>query len=523
VPIPDIIEFVSTRPWLALSLSSAQRALLKVIYGLPLDDEETDLYHLCTGRQAAYQEGHPFSEVTVIAGRRAGKDSRIACPILLYESVFGGFESQLSTGERGVIPLVAQDERGAKVAFGYVQSYLVENALLRRMVAEELKYELRLTNRMSIVIFACTAKALRGYSIPAAVMDEAAFFRSESGATVDYEVQAAIRPAGISFPQQRLLKITTPSMKAGIVWDDFTNYFGKEDPDVLVWQASTALMNPTISEVRLAREARVDLLRYAREYDAIFADATEGAIPGPWIDAAIVEDRAMLPPVDGKRYLAAVDPSGGAADEFALCVIHVENGKFIQDLQRAWAGSRHRKVDLAATCQEIAALIKPFGLARVTGDSYAGNWAVQEFQRANVLYEPFFGGSSTEAYKQLIPYMMQERVEILDDSVLIRQLRLLERRNRIGGKPPIITHPKGSHDDRACALAFAVASLAKSLAPATDIGHYARPGWEVGAPGASPTSGDPESRRMWRELRSDAPAASFWRGTDARPRARLFG
>ena len=520
--LPDIIDFVTNPTWLGLKISLPQETLLRAIYGLPLTDEQHECFTACTGRSV--YPGTPFSEATVIAGRRSGKDSRIATPVVLYEAFFGGHEHKLSIGERGVIPIVAQDERGSSIAFNYLSSYVMDHRLLSKMVAELLKSELRLTNRMNLVCFACTAKALRGYSIPAAVMDEVAFFRSESGATVDGEVQRAIRPAGVSFPYQRLIKISTPSAKAGVLWDDFSRAYGQDDPDLLVWQAATRLMNPTITEERLAPEARRDVFNFTREYEALFSDETEGAIPGPWIDAAIVPDRVALPPVDGYHYLAAVDPSGGAADEFTLAVMHVKDGRFIIDLLRGWAGSRHGRVDLAATIHEIADLIKPYGLARVTGDHYAGEWVAQEFRRANVLYVPF-EGSSTDAYKETIPYFAQLRVELPDDPVLDRQFRLLERRNRIGGKPPVITHPKNGHDDRSCAVAYGIASLARSLSPACDIGTYARPGWEVGTPGTSPTSVDSDSRRMWRELRSDAPAASFWgRDGEAQPsRRRFFG
>jgi len=517
VSVPSIVDFVTHPHYLGLALSTPQTALLKAIYGLDLTDEEGDLFRQCTGRES-YKPGHAFGEVTVIAGRRAGKDSRIACPIALYEAVFGGYEQQLHKGERGLIPLIAQDERSTRVAFTYIRDYLITSPALRTLLAEEFRYELRLVNHLAIIAFACTAKSLRGYSIPAAVMDEVAFFRSESGATVDYEVQRSIRPAGVSFEQQRLIKISTPHVKGGVIWDDYASYFGQDNPDCLVWQASTALMNPSIKGERLAKAARVDQHHYAREYEALFSDASEGAIPSAWIDAAIVEGRAALAPVDGAHYLAAVDPSGGSFDEFALSVVHIDNGKFIQDLHRAWAASRFQKVDLSAICQEIADLIRPYGLARVVGDHYAGKWVEQEFRRVNVSYIPWTGTKS-DAYKEMIPFFAQLRIEILDETVLIRQLRLLERRLRLGGKPPIIDHPKGGHDDRANALAVAVATLAKSMAPALDIGHYARPGWERGE--ATTTEIDAASQRMWDELFGRPAAGNFWgrRGeTDDRDR-----
>jgi hypothetical protein len=63
----------------------------------------------------------PFAEATVIAGARAGKDSRIAAPIACLEAIFGRHPRHLTRGERGVIPIVAQDQRATKIAFGYIR------------------------------------------------------------------------------------------------------------------------------------------------------------------------------------------------------------------------------------------------------------------------------------------------------------------------------------------------------------------------------------------------------------------
>jgi hypothetical protein len=111
--IPTIIEFVTRPEFLGLALSLAQATLLKAIYGLPLMAEELEIWRLCTGRD--WYPGVAFEEVTVIAGARDGKDSRIACPIALYEAVFGGHEARLARGERGIIPPVARGVRRLRV------------------------------------------------------------------------------------------------------------------------------------------------------------------------------------------------------------------------------------------------------------------------------------------------------------------------------------------------------------------------------------------------------------------------
>ena len=163
---PDIIEFVTDPQLLGLSVSPAQETLLRAIYGLPLSDHQTALWHLCTNRSE--YPGRPFSETNVLGGARGGKDSRIAAPMVCYEAVLGGHDQQVAKGERAVIPLVAQDARASKIAFAYIRDYLTSSPMLRSQVDDVLTAEILLTNGVSIQCFPSTLRSLRGWSIPAA-------------------------------------------------------------------------------------------------------------------------------------------------------------------------------------------------------------------------------------------------------------------------------------------------------------------------------------------------------------------
>ena len=158
--VPDIVEFVTDPALLGLSLSEAQETLLRAIYALPLSEEQLGLYRLCTGRESP--PAAPFAETTVVAGARAGKDSRIAGPVVVYEAVFGGHERHLARGERAMIPLVAQDQRATKIAFGYIRDYITRSPLLASMVEEVLATEIALTNAVTIACFPSTLRSLRG-------------------------------------------------------------------------------------------------------------------------------------------------------------------------------------------------------------------------------------------------------------------------------------------------------------------------------------------------------------------------
>ncbi len=68
------------------------------------------------------------------------------------------------------------------------------------------------------------------------------------------------------------------------------------------------------------------------------------------------------------------------------------------------------------------------------------------------------------AYLELEAAFAQGAIQILDHPSLLRELKNLERRNRVGGKT-VIDHPSGGHDDHANALALACARVASRGTP----------------------------------------------------------
>lgn len=247
-------------------------------------------------------------------------------------------------------------------------------------------------------------------------------------------------------------------MKGGILFEDFRRAWGQDDPDLLVWRAASTLMNPTLTPERLERERRLDPVRFAREYLAEFADDVDSFLPTAWVETAVKRDRHELPPQDGIRYAAAVDPSGGGADAFTLALVHVEGGKerrVVQDVMRSWSRSRTSTVDLAGAVKEIAGLMKHYRVTRVVGDRYSGEWVRQAFGQNGIKYD-VAQLDRTAAYIEAEALFAQGRIDLLDHPTLIRELRNLERRERPGGKP-MIDHPSGAHDDHANALALAAA------------------------------------------------------------------
>ena len=414
---PNIIDF--TTRVLGLSLSLTQRTLLKSMYGLAFNFEERAIYSACTGRGDSYP-ANAFPETTVIAGARSGKDSRIAVPTVLYEVACGGHEKHLARGEQGVICCIAQDTYGAGILGGYLRGHFGENPLLKELLIDEpLEREIRLKNRMKIVLFPSTQTATRGWSIPLAVMDELGFWRLEGSSNSDIEIQQSIRRGQIAFPGKKLLKISTPFIKGGVLFDDFKNFYGQPQQDVLVWRASSSLMNPSLDNGNLEREQRLDPQRFEREYMAEFIDDISAWIPGAWVESAVtkgIEKRAPRPPW---QYVSTVDQSGLRTDEFTHCVSHLEKNLFVQDFLRAWHATGRGFSDLDSVVKSICEVSAAYGCKTVIGDQASESWVGQKFAEHGMGFRVSEKNTS-ECYLASEVFFATGRVELLDDAIQTR-------------------------------------------------------------------------------------------------------
>src|SRR5262249_33551501 len=264
-----------------------------------------------------------YGECTVIAGARSGKDSRLAAPIVLYEAIFGGHDLKAAKGETPIVALVAQDARAVQIAFGYIKDYLLHSPMLKSLLdGEPLTTSLKLTNGVTIMCFPSTLRSMRGYSICCACMDELAYFALEGQADSDKAIEDSITRGMVNFTNPKLIKISTPWLKSGVLYRDYNDGFGKDSADILVWQASSQLMNPSMSTTILSRARRRDSAMYAREFGALFVDDLQSFLPQPWIDAADMKGTFGITPVASLDYIGVIDAMSGGSDTFTFSAGH---------------------------------------------------------------------------------------------------------------------------------------------------------------------------------------------------------
>jgi hypothetical protein len=454
--------FRASRSW------DAWKTMLRAFFGLPPGPGDMERYQRHTKR-SQWPSSRP-RELWLICGRRAGK-SRIIAAVGSYLAAWGDYSQHLAPGEYATVPIIAADRKEARTIMGYISAFLKVPAVPVRILApEEVKPTtemIYLSNRAVIEIHTSNFRTVRGYTLVAAICDEIAFWRSEeTSRNPDREILRALRPGLATIPGAPLLCLSSPYAKRGELWNTYRDYFGRDDPSVLVWQAESSEMNPTLDRDFIRREIERDPEAARSEWLGQFRDDVTGFVPVERLRACVDVGVTERPPQQGVYYRATVDPSGGIDDSMTLCIYHQDarTGNLVVDLLR----EARAPFSPAEVVRDFAAHLAAYGVASVVGDRYGGEWPRERFAEHGIVYH-VADESKHRAYMHLLAAVMDGRVRLLDNARLLGQIESLERRARaVGGD--IVDHPPGGHDDVANVVA-----LATMCTPIPEVAFHPEP------------------------------------------------
>ncbi|MDT8372223.1 MAG: terminase family protein [Gammaproteobacteria bacterium] len=434
---------------------NAWRALLAGFEGLPLDDAELAIWQRLTGRESA-----PITaadELWLAMGRRGGK-SFIAAFLAVLIACFRDHASRLSVGEVATVLVISADRKQARTVFRYVTGFLHSNPMLEALISREDKESIELNNRCVIEIGTASFRSTRGYSLAAVIADEIAFWRNEESANPDREIINALRPA-LATLNGKLIALSSPYSKKGELWEHFRRYYGQDHHSIIFAKASSKLMNPTLRDRVIEQAKERDLAAALAEYEAEFRNDIESFIDVEVLHRASRSEPETVPHRAGNRYFAFADPNGGGADGYALAIGHKEkSGKVIIDLV-----TERTRCNPANVTEEYAGILKRYGITRITGDRYAGEWVSNEFRRHGIGYI-FADKNRSEIYLDCLAMLNAGQIELPPNDKIIRQFQNLERRTSRVGRDTI-DHPKGLHDDLANAVAGASVVVGQKKIP----------------------------------------------------------
>ena len=430
--------------WFGTETWAVWRVFLASLFALKMTGEQEAMYGRFTGRVTLPQE--PAKEAWVVVGRRGGK-SLVAALTATFLACFKDYSELLAPGEVATVMVIAADRRQARVVMRYIAGFLESAPMLASMITKRTQEAIHLNNRVVIEIHTCNFRAIRGYTIAGVVCDEIAFWRSEDSANPDAEILNAIRPGMATIRGGLLLCISSPYARRGALWEAYKNHYGKDGDSVLVWQADTASMNPSVDPQIIADAYRDDEAVAAAEYGGEFRRDIETFVAREAIEAVVVPGRYELPPVSEIRYRAFVDPSGGTADSMTLAVGHREDGRIVLDVLR----ESKPPFSPEQVVREYSSLLDRYRIHAVTGDRYGGDWPREQFRNSGIRYD-VSDLVKTDLYRELLPSINSARIELLDHPRMVSQMLGLERRTARGGRDSIDHGPQG-HDDLANVVA----------------------------------------------------------------------
>ncbi|MGI0080201.1 MAG: phage terminase large subunit [Nitrososphaerales archaeon] len=418
----------------------------------------------------------PSKNIVVCAARRIGKSLVMANKALWYAFSHPGTSTLI----------VASTQRQSMLMFDKLLDYISSAPLLEESVVRKTRTLLSFTNGSRIVALPCgkTGATIRGENAHMIIVDEAAF--------VPEDVILSVMMPMLATTDGTMIMISTP-------WDKSHFFFRAFNMPLWSKHRFKTADNPLVKKEYLAQQ--LEMLgerRFRQEYWAEFVDDESTYFPMNILRPAIHvcqirdgEQTCKFCSMFGEGTLpkdelyAGYDP-GGMTDPAALVVIQkiqkqaintenekaTEKGVDEQELKPAFrvvltktfatdqkkTGSNNEGDVYSKFNVEIADLHKRSPFRRLMVDSTGiGSPIISHCKELGLPVEGMnmHRRNQEEIFSNLRILLERRKLELPDNMNLLSSLNcIVSERNRIGGY--IFTHPSGTNDDLAYALALAV-------------------------------------------------------------------
>ena len=431
------------------------RILLIAAAGEALNEDERPTFTALTGRER--EPGELVEVMLTVAGRRSGKTKAMSV-FCTWLAACVDWSDCLSLGERAACLFLSPVERQASVAHDYCAAMIDSVEMFAAQVVNRTASVIELHNRIDLRTEAANWRHNRGSTCIAICLDKSAFFHGDASSNSDAEIVTALKPS-LSSTDGPLLMTSSPAAMEGVVYRTWKRHYGAQgDPRVLVVQADTRSLNPSLSQRRIVRAYAEDPVAADAEYGGVFRQPVSAYLARSVVEAAIEKGVEMRPRLPGIVYTAFVDPSGGnGSDSFTGAIGHVHRDDE-RDVCVVDALLEVRPpFDPFVVTREVTQRLQLYGITFCHGDGYAGDWPTTAFAKHGIAYQKSHLTTS-ENYLHVVPLWIANRVLMLDVPRATDQICSLQRKIGSAGRETV-EHPRGAHDDLACAIAGLLARL----------------------------------------------------------------
>lgn len=502
-----LANFIEAPGFLNLEPYPAQRVILKIAFNQKLDDvkkypvyvvntvSETDLnivdtymtevemYEMMTSTKYEYPM-ELKNRINFIAGRRSGK-SLLAAVLALYFAIVTNYKPYLKKHPYATVLILSHSKEFSEELLELIKNLIYSSPILERLldVTEQKRlrqsvFNLRVPfkdgntveySKVMIRIGAADKRTVRGKAVCVLICDEIAFWNlSEKSVDTDEEILRAARPSLSQFQGKGyIFKLSSPGIKQGTLYNEYSKFEQKTLPNgYVIFKAPTWVWNRGISEETYREEFKVDPTGFWVEFGANFADSISNFISPDFVDACVVKGHPQLMP-EAERlsvtYHAAID-AAFKKDRFVFTIVGHSRGKIRQYVLKKWEGSQKKPVKASEVAAQIKQICEEYDITQIYADQFAFQPLSEIFSQYGLTLEekPFTVALKRQIFFNLKKLIHNKQIDILDDDVLVNEIKQLqvEQTNNRNIK---IHHPPGGSDDAVCALAVATFFSAEDM------------------------------------------------------------
>lgn len=485
-PMADVVEFATSPKYLNKGyLSVLQIAILKAIYALPMAREELlKFMEHVIGHEKPDPRG--YDEAVIVCGVRGGKTD-FGSIVMVYEQARWGppLRKILQPGQVAKCIIIAQDERGAGEARGYIEgNFLTLEDKFGGVLAPTSGQARAITGKaiktawpVETVIYPAKKASTRGVTGLCGLLDEVAHWETAEGAyNQDERIIKAFRSrfATLSRLRPKRLMISSPEFEEGVFFREYKSAKDGKNSRTLVMHCPTWELNPpdvyptSVTQLFLDTEEEKDPEWFKTEYGAMFAkgDGSNSFLPAAIIEQCVQRGRQTTPRKPGIEYTGWMD-AAFKRDRFSFGIGHaVSEGddlSVVIDLMLNWTPKRKdRPLDEDEIVGEIVKTLRHYGLDQLYGDQFADIPLQNNFREKGISFiiRPQSGPEKFDAYKNLRGTLRAGLVSLPDCPEMIKDLKGLIKKESSGGHVKIMAPSRvGCYDDSADVVARLVAHL----------------------------------------------------------------
>ncbi|HYE92356.1 MAG TPA: hypothetical protein VEA38_15105, partial [Terriglobales bacterium] len=365
---------------LAFGLTTAsplQRAICRIADGKPLGKLALDpAVQRAVGNVLALPHGKRPRELAILSGIRVAKSLIAAC--LAVHWALTCDLSKLGPGEIPRISIVSLIKDLADVVYNHIAGRMKQSPLLAPFLAAEPSGESILVRHPSgrLVEIKVVAGSRAGATLVArwsagCIFDEFPRMVGGDDAVVNWkDMHDAILLRLL--PGAQIVDIGSPWAPYGPAYDMVHEHHGKPTEALVVIRAPAPDMNPVFWTPERVEAAKTDPDAYRTDVLAEFASPEASLFNAATVDACFRKEPAVLAPVPGHTYFAAMDPAT-RGNGWTLVVGTREGGRTRIVLAKEWRGNKAAPLDPAEVLAEIAGTLAAYGVDSVDSDQWMGD------------------------------------------------------------------------------------------------------------------------------------------------------